>query len=169
MVRSLLPLLYHACGHGTRIEARSSGRQGTGGFVSIHIFNTVSWGAPSRGPGQSHLGLRAAPLGRLASKRACGRSLVPSGQFTSLRPTKDSHPRTLYLNCGAQPRLHGPPRGAAPTFHCEVVPYEPPCSTGYYSLMPFGRHEKPPRPMGVPIGGGGVFEQGRGGVTPLRR
>ena len=49
-------------------------------------------GAPSRGPGRLHLGPRAAALRRLASKRACGRSLGPSGQFTFSRPTQKRLP-----------------------------------------------------------------------------
>ena len=49
-------------------------------------------GAPGRGPGRLHLGPRAAALRRLASKRACGRSLGPSGQFTFSRPTQKASP-----------------------------------------------------------------------------
>ena len=49
-------------------------------------------GAPGCGPGRLHLGPRAAALRRLASKRACGRSLGPSGQFTFSRPTQKRLP-----------------------------------------------------------------------------
>ena len=44
-------------------------------------------GAPSRGPGQLHLGPRAAAVRRLASKCTCGCDLGPLGRFTFSRPT----------------------------------------------------------------------------------
>ena len=60
-----------------------------------------------RGPGRLHLGQRAAALRRLASKRACGRSLGPSGQFTFSGATKEHEP----VGRGLAPR-RGRPKGA---------------------------------------------------------
>ena len=75
-------------------------------------FETLRAGAPSRGPGQLPLGLRAAALRRLASKCACGREFASAGQFTFSRPTTKTK---LSRNCRRGRRLRRPAGGASPS------------------------------------------------------
>ena len=77
-------------------------------------LGTLRNGAPSRGPGQLPLGLRAAALRRLSSKCACGRELASAGQFTFARPTTKTK---LSRNCrrGRRPRRPAGGASSSPT------------------------------------------------------